>query len=51
MTLNGVHPNLVEFLHEELTVFSVYNCLHRCSQHLHVIFLEDTILIELHTAV
>ena len=51
LTLDGLHANLVELFHEELAVFSIHDSLHRSTQHLHVVFLQYTTLIQLNTTV
>ena len=38
-------------MHEELTILRVHNGLHRCTQYLDIVFLQDTTLVERHTAV
>ena len=51
VALDGFHVNLVQFLHEEFAVFCVNDCLNGRAKHLYVIFLQNLLLIESHTAV
>ena len=49
--LDGLDSYFVELFHEKLTVFSVDYGLHRRSEHLHPVFVEDSAAEELHSAV
>ena len=51
VAFDGFHVNLVQFLHEEFTVFGVDDGLNRSAKHTHVVFLKDVLLIEFHAAV
>ena len=51
LALDGLHANLVEFLHEELAVLRVDDGLHRRTQHLDAILLEHAALIQFHATV
>ena len=51
MALDSVDTNLIETLHEEFAVFGVDDSLNRRTEHLHVVFLQYTTLIELNTTV
>ena len=51
LALNGLDTNLVELLDEELAVLSIHNGLDRSAQHLDIIFLEHTALIQLDATV
>ena len=50
-TLDGLHINLVEFLHKDFTVLRVDDGLHGSAQDFHAVFLENLVLIEGNTAV
>ena len=51
LALDGLHINLVEFLHEEVTVFRIDNGLNRSTQYLDAIFFQYSFLVEFHTTV
>ena len=51
VTLGRLHRYFVEFLHEEVTVFSVHDSLYRGTQHTYTVFFENALLIEFRTAV
>ena len=51
MTLWCLHRNLVQLVHEEVTILCIHDSLYRGTQHLHAILLQDTLLIEFSTAV
>ena len=51
LTLDGLHINLIESLHKELTVFRIHNSLHRSTQYLDIVFLQYTTLIEFNTTI
>ena len=42
---------LVQFLNKEFAVFGIHNCLNGCSQNLHVVFFQDSLLVEFYSAV
>ena len=46
LALDCLHADLVQALHEQLAVFRIHNGLHGRSQHLDMILLQDTTLIE-----
>ena len=51
LALDRLHANLIQLMHEELAILRVHDGLHRCAQHLDIVFLQDTSLVERHTAV
>ena len=51
MTLDGLHVYLVQFLHEQLTVFRIHDGLHGSTQHLDAVLLQHAALVELHATV
>ena len=50
-TLDCLHIDFIQLLHEKLTVFRIHDGLYRCTQHACIIFFEDTCLIQSHTTV
>ena len=40
MRLNSLDVYLIQFLHEELTVLGIHDCLNRSAKHLNVILLK-----------
>ena len=51
LALDGLHLDLVQFLHKKLAVFRVDDSLYGSTQHAHIVFLQNATLIKLHTAV
>ena len=51
LTLYCLDVYLVEFLHEELAVLSVHNCLNRRSEYAHTVFLKYSATVEFHAAI
>ena len=51
LALDGLHVDFIKLLDEELAVLGIHDGLYRSTQHLDVIFLQDTLAIEFHTTV
>ena len=51
VALRRLHRNLVQLVHEEVTVFCVHDSLYGGTQHFYAILLQHTFLIQLRTAV
>ena len=51
LALDGLHIDFIEFLHKELAVFGVDDCLYGSTQNLHAVLLQHSALVELHSAV
>ena len=50
-TTGSFYIDLIQFAHKELPVLSIHNRLNRCSQHPHIVFLQDTLFMEGYAAV
>ena len=51
LALDRLHANLIQLMHEELAILRVHDGLHRRTQHLDVVFLQSSSLVERHTTV
>ena len=51
LALDSLNAYLVELLNEELAVLGVDDSLHRCTEHLHVVLVEDAVAVEFNAAV
>ena len=51
LTFDGLHVDLVELLHKQLTILRIHDGLHGGSQYFHTVLLQHATLIQLHTAV
>ena len=51
MGLDGLHSDLVEFLDEEVTVLCVHDRLDRGAKHLHIVLVQNALLVQFNTAV
>ena len=47
----SLHLDLVQFLHEEVTVFRIHDSFYRSTQYAYTIFIQDTTCVQLSTAV
>ena len=51
LTLDGLHANLIEPFHKQVAILRVDNGLYWGAQHFDTVFLQNTFLIQFHTAV
>ena len=51
MTLRRLHRNLIQLLNEQVTVFRIHDCFYRSTQNLHTVFLQNTFLKQVSSAV
>ena len=51
MRLDSLDTDLIQFLYEKLSVFSIHNGLNRSSKYLDIIFFQHFVFIKCHTAV
>ncbi len=47
----SLHLNLIQFLHEQVTVFCVHDSFYRCTQYFHSILIKNTLCVQFGTAV